>query len=96
MAGPNAPILMADDGPGIVSPVDACLEGEPCRLVPAGDGRAARRPGRLVLAIAALALGIGSCQLPQPRMPDIPVGGIGNVRDVADAGAAPHAGAARA
>jgi hypothetical protein len=33
-----------------------------------------RRPGRVLLVVAALMLGIGSCQLPQPHLPKLLVG----------------------
>jgi len=34
---------------------------------------------RVMLAVAALVLGIGSCQLPQPHLPKLPVGGVADV-----------------
>jgi hypothetical protein len=37
----------------------------------------ARRPGRVLVVVAALMLGIGSCQLPQPRLPKLLVGAAG-------------------
>ena len=36
----------------------------------------ARRWRRVMLLVAALVLGIGSCQLPQPRVPKLPVGSV--------------------
>lgn len=39
----------------------------------------APRPGHVILAVAALVLGIGSCQLPQPPLPKLSVGAVGRV-----------------
>jgi hypothetical protein len=50
-----------------------------------------RRPGRAMLAAAALVLGIGSCQLPQPRPPKLPTGAVGGGRAVAAARASTDA-----
>jgi len=36
----------------------------------------ARRPGRVLLSVAAVVLGIGSCQLPQPHLPKLLVGAV--------------------
>jgi len=44
-----------------------------------GARRGARhRPGRAMIAAAALVLGIGSCQLPQPHLPTLRVAAVGS------------------
>jgi hypothetical protein len=51
------------------------------RLAPGAHSQGAKRSaahgsGRVLLASAALVLGIGSCQLPQPHVPTLWVGGL--------------------
>ena len=48
--------------------------------------RARHRSGRVILAVGALVLGIGSCQLPQPHLPTLRVAAVGaRVSSLADA-----------
>ena len=42
--------------------------------------RTARRRGRLALLGAALVLGLGSCQLPKPPLPQLQAGAVDNAR----------------
>ncbi len=50
-----------------------------------------RRPTGVLLMVAALVLGIGSCQLPQPHLPKLLVGAVAGSTYTAD-----HGGTARA
>jgi hypothetical protein len=51
-----------------------------------------RRPRRVLVAVAALVLAIGSCQLPQPQLPKLVAGAVGGGSSTADRGG--RAGAA--
>jgi len=68
---------------GPVPAGQACRNRRPCpdEVVAAGARRATaakpvtpRRPVGLLVMVAALVLGIGSCQLPQPHLPKLLVG----------------------
>ena len=48
-------------------------------------GWAGHRRGRVLVAVAALVLGIGSCQLPQPHLPKLSVAFAGGASAVAPA-----------
>lgn len=75
MAAPDAPLRVMDDGPASGGRASARRRGS------------AGRPGRAMLAVTALVLGIGSCQLPQPPLPKLTVDANGGLGVVAAAGA---------
>jgi|NGEPerStandDraft_6_1074524.scaffolds.fasta_scaffold32142_1 hypothetical protein len=55
-------------------------------------GWAGHRRGRVLVAVAALVLGIGSCQLPQPHLPKLVAGAAGGSTSTADHGGPAGAG----